>query len=92
MLPGTTLGARCTLRQGVTLGNRLVGDAAPTVGDDVEFGAYAQVLGAVHVGHGARIGAMSVVLYDVPAGCTAVGAPARLISPSPAADACASPT
>jgi len=92
VLPGTTLGARCTLRQGVTLGNRLVGDDAPTVGDDVEFGAYAQVLGPVHVGHGARIGAMSVVLHDVPAGCTAVGAPARLIPPSPAADACASPT
>lgn len=92
VLPGTTLGARCTLRQGVTLGNRHAGDAPPVIGDDVEFGAYAQVLGCVHVGAGARIGAMSVVLQNVPPGCTAVGVPARVIPPSLAADACASPT
>ena len=92
VLPGTTLGARCTLRQGVTLGNRRPGDSPPTLGDDVELGAYAQVLGPVHIGDGARIGALSVVLHDVPAGWTAVGAPARTISPSPADGACASPT
>lgn len=92
VLPGTVLGARCTLRQGVTLGNRHAGDHAPTIGDDVEFGAYAQVLGPLTIGPGARIGAMAVVLQDVPAGWTAVGAPARLIPPPHAADACASPT
>lgn len=90
ILPGTRLGARCTLRQGVTLGNRRPDDdGAPHIGDDVEFGAYAQVLGPLHIGHGARIGAMSVVLQDVPAGWTAVGAPARTIPPAPS---CASPT
>lgn len=81
VLPGTRLGAGCTLRQGVTLGNRLGADDAPQVGDGVEFGAYAQVLGAVRIGQGARIGAMSVVLQDVPDGFTAVGTPARLIPP-----------
>lgn len=81
VLPGTTLGARCTLRQGVTLGNRHADDIAPTIGDDVEFGAYAQVLGPVHIGAGARIGAMSVVLQHVPDGWSAVGVPARLIPP-----------
>jgi serine O-acetyltransferase len=49
----------------------------PVIGDDVELGAYAQVLGGVRIGDGARIGAMTVVLTDVPAGATVVGNPAR---------------
>ena len=75
------LGANCTLRQGVTIGNRHDGGPVPVVEDDVDFGAYAQVLGEVHIGRGAKIGAMSVVLDDVPAGATAVGNPARIIMP-----------
>lgn len=73
------IGARCTLRQGVTIGNRHGENDTPVIGDDVEFGAYAQVLGAVRIGNGCRIGAMSVVLQDVPDGATAVGAPARIV-------------
>ena len=73
------IGQRCTLRQGVTIGNRKEGGPAPWIGDDVEFGAYAQALGGIRIGHGARIGAMAVVLEDVPDGGTAVGAPARLV-------------
>jgi serine O-acetyltransferase len=77
--PEARLGARCTLRQGVTIGNRREGGPVPVIEDDVDFGAYAQVLGGVRVGRGAKIGAMSVVLQDVPAGATAVGIPARII-------------
>jgi serine O-acetyltransferase len=73
------IGARCVLRQGVTIGNRRDGGPVPVLEDDVELGAYAQILGGVRIGRGARIGAMSVVLQDVPAGATAVGAPARII-------------
>jgi serine O-acetyltransferase len=76
------LGANCTLRQGVTIGNRRDDGPVPVLDDDVELGAYAQVLGGVHIGRGARIGAMSVVLEDVPAGATAVGIPARIIKNS----------
>lgn len=75
---GTVMGRNCTLRQGVTIGNRTMDGPAPVIGDDVEFGAYAQVLGDIHIGSGARIGAMSVVLRDVPAGATAVGNPAQV--------------
>lgn len=78
--PQTLIGANCTLRQGVTLGNRVDGGPTPTLGDGVELGAYAQILGGVHLGDGSRIGAMSVVLKDVAAGATAVGNPARIIS------------
>lgn len=77
------LGANCILRQGVTIGNREAGGPVPVIEDEVEFGAYAQVLGGVRVGRGARIGAMSVVLCDVPAGATAVGIPARIIEKRP---------
>jgi serine O-acetyltransferase len=84
------IGANCTLRQGVTIGNRVEDGPVPVLEDDVDLGAYAQVLGGVRIGHRARIGAMSVVLCDVPAGATAVGIPARVIAtktdPSPAAD------
>lgn len=78
--PDVKIGASCTLRQGVTLGNRYENGPAPEIEDDVDFGAYAQVLGGVRIGRGARIGAMSVVLCDVPPGATAVGAPARIVA------------
>lgn len=77
--PRTVIGANCTLRQGVTLGNRHEGGGAPTVGANVDFGAYAQVLGEVRIGDNVKIGAMSVVLEDVPAHCTVVGNPARVV-------------
>lgn len=79
--PATVIGANCTLRQGVTLGNRFEAGPCPVLEDDVELGAYAQVLGGVRLGAGCRIGAMAVVLCDVPAGGTAVGNPARVIAP-----------
>jgi serine O-acetyltransferase len=73
------IGANCTLRQGVTIGDRHVGGPVPVIEDDVEIGAYAQILGGVRIGRGARVGAMSVVLQDVPPGATAVGNPARIL-------------
>ena len=84
--PEAVLGANCTLRQGVTIGNREEGGPVPVLEDDVELGAYAQVLGGIRVGRGAKVGAMSVVLRDVPAGATAVGVPARIVErPTPPA-------
>ena len=76
------IGANCTLRHGVTIGNRVDDGPVPVIEDDVELGAYAQVLGGVRIGRGAKIGAMSVVLRDVPPGAVAVGVPARIIDRS----------
>ena len=73
------IGANCTLRQGVTIGNRYADGAVPVIGNDVELGAYAQVLGGIKIGNGCKIGAMTVVLCDMPDGATAVGAPAKII-------------
>ncbi len=78
--PDAVVGANCTLRQGVTIGNRQSGGPVPVLGDNVEVGAYAQILGGVKIGNNCRIGAMSVVLHDMPDGSTAVGAPARLVA------------
>jgi serine O-acetyltransferase len=75
------IGANCTLRHGITIGNRVEGGGAPVIGDNVDLGAYAQVLGDIRIGNDCRIGAMSLVLGDVPDGCTAVGVPARIIHP-----------
>jgi serine O-acetyltransferase len=79
------IGANCTLRQGVTIGNRHESGGVPTLGDNVDLGAYAQVLGEIRIGDGARIGALSVVLQDVPPGATAVGIPAKILPAKPAA-------
>lgn len=77
--PRVVMGSGCTLRQGVTIGVRVDDGPVPTLGDNVDLGAYAQILGDVRIGNNARIGAMSVVLCDVPDGATAVGNPARVI-------------
>ncbi len=50
------IGANCTIRQGVTIGNRTINGPAPVIEDDVELGAYAQVLGPIRIGRGARSG------------------------------------
>lgn len=77
--PEARIGAHCTLRQGVTIGNRHEDGPVPWVGDNVDFGTYAQVLGGVRIGNHCKIGAMSVVLDDVPDGATVVGSPARVV-------------
>ena len=77
--PGVRIGANCLIRHGVTLGNKYEGGPNPVLGDSVELGAYAQVLGGVHIGDGAKIGALSLVLHDMPAEATAVGIPASIV-------------
>ena len=49
------------------------------MGDNVSVGAGANIIGPVHVGNNAVIGAGAVVLKDVPDNCIAVGVPARII-------------
>jgi serine O-acetyltransferase len=81
--PDAVIGENCTLRQGVTIGNRHEDGGSPVLGDEVDLGAYAQILGDVRVGNRCRIGAMAVVLTNIPDGATAVGQPARIVPYEP---------
>ncbi len=76
---GVRIGTDVTIQQRVTLGRAGADHVYPVIGNDVEIGAGASVLGSIRIGNGARIGANSVVLSDVPAGAFAAGAPARVI-------------
>jgi serine O-acetyltransferase len=71
------IGDRVTLYQGVTLGGTgfARGKRHPTVGDNVTVGSGAKLLGPIEVGHGAKIGANTVVIQDVPPNSTVVGNP-----------------
>lgn len=77
----SVIGDDCVIRQGVTIGNRRLNDpfGAPTIGNRVNIGAGAKILGRLHIGDDAEIGANAVVISDVPAGGLAVGVPARII-------------
>jgi serine O-acetyltransferase len=71
------IGERVTLYQGVTLGGTGFqrGKRHPTVGDNVTVGSGAKLLGPISVGDGAKIGANTVVVEDVPPGSTVIGNP-----------------
>ncbi|MDG2989586.1 serine O-acetyltransferase [Candidatus Synechococcus calcipolaris G9] len=75
------IGNYCLIYQGVTLGGtgKESGKRHPTLGENVVVGAGAKVLGNLNIGQNVRIGAGSVVLRDVPADCTVVGIPGRVV-------------
>ena len=76
------IGDNCTIYQGVTLGGtgKDIGKRHPTLGNGVMIGAGAKVLGPLTIGDNAKIAAGAVALHDIPAGSTAVGIPARVVS------------
>jgi serine O-acetyltransferase len=78
----TIIGDDCLIRHGVTLGNTGYDDpfGAPKVGDRVQMGAGAKILGRVNVGDDAIIGANAVVTHDVPEHAVVGGVPARMLS------------
>jgi serine O-acetyltransferase len=75
------IGDDVTLYQGVTLGGTgfATGKRHPTVGDNVTVGSGAKLLGPIEVGHGAKVGANSVVITDVPPNSTVVGNPGHVV-------------
>ena len=95
---GTVIGAGCTLRQCTTIGNKTLADgsqsACPVLGDGVDVGANAVVLGAIRVGDGAVIGAQSIVGANalvtqgmvVPPGSMVLGSPAKVVRQLTAAE------
>ena len=77
-------GDDCIVRNGVTVGLRHTGHrGSPVVGNRVDIGAGAKVLGPIRIGDDVLIGANAVVLTDVPAYSIAVGVPARILPRKP---------
>jgi putative colanic acid biosynthesis acetyltransferase WcaB len=78
-----TIGDGCIIRHGVTIGNKLENDGEsdpPTIGQRVEFGAGAILIGSISIGDDAIIGAGAVVTHDVAPGSVVVGNPAREVA------------
>ncbi|MCW7480166.1 serine O-acetyltransferase [Leptospira kanakyensis] len=75
------VGSGCLIFQGVTLGGtgKESGKRHPTIGKNVVIGAGAKVLGNITVEDHVRVGAGSVVMRNVPAGCTVVGIPGKVV-------------
>lgn len=79
------IGDDCLIRHGVTIGNLGGEDAlgAPKIGDGVQIGAGAKLMGRITIGSGAVIGANAVVIRDVPDRAVVVGIPGRIVKIRP---------
>ncbi len=79
------IGDDCQILHDVTLGavDGVSPDSGPTLGNGVQVGAGATIIGPVTVGDGARIGPNAVIMTDIPPGATAFAPPARIIHPVP---------
>jgi serine O-acetyltransferase len=75
------VGNNVSILQSVTLGGtgKEDGDRHPKVGDGVLISAGAKILGNISIGEGAKVGAGSVVLQDVPPHTTVAGVPAKVV-------------
>jgi serine O-acetyltransferase len=76
------IGNDVLLYQGVVLGGTTLEKKKrhPTIGNNVEIGSGAILLGPINIGDGARIGSGSVVIKSVPPGVTVVGVPGRVVT------------
>jgi putative colanic acid biosynthesis acetyltransferase WcaB len=77
------IGEGCTLRNGVTIGHKKLSDGTlsncPKIGNNVDIGANACIIGDITIGDNCSIGAGAVVVKSIPANSVAVGNPARVL-------------
>jgi serine O-acetyltransferase len=83
MLGAKIVGDDVCIRHTATIGllRRTEQSDTPTIGNGVEIGPGACIVGAIHVGDGAYVGANSVVADSVPPGASVLGVPARPVKP-----------
>ena len=77
----SVIGDNCVIRQGVTIGNKNMDDphGAPVLGNNVNVGAGAKIIGRVRIGNNVDIGANAVVINDVPDNVVVGGVPAQIL-------------
>jgi len=78
-----SFGDNCIVRNGVTVGLKNIEEKiAPAIGNSVNIGAGAKILGPITVGDNVDIGANAVVIHSIPSNSIAVGVPARILPKS----------
>lgn len=75
----TIIGKNVTVRHNTTIGNSKAGGECPVIGDNVNIGANAVIIGKIFVGNNSVIGAGSVVIKDVPPNVVVAGNPAKIV-------------
>lgn len=79
--PRVVIGENAVIRQQVTIGGKSVGrtELIPKIGNNVEIGAGAKIIGDISIGNNVVIGANSVVVKDVPDDDVVAGVPAKSV-------------
>lgn len=73
------IGKNCSLTVGTVFGHKRGGEEPIIVGDDCFFGIGSKILGSVTIGNNVSVGAMSLVIKDVPDNAVVAGVPAKVI-------------
>ncbi len=75
----TVFGDDVVIRNGVTVGLKRTNErGAPVIGNRVDIGAGAKIIGPIRIGDDVTVGANAVVLQDVPPNSLAIGVPAQI--------------
>lgn len=78
--PAVRAGANCSLHGANCIGNNGLTADVPVLGNDVDLGYGAVIIGKVTIADGVRIGANAVVNRSIlESGCTVAGVPARIV-------------
>lgn len=79
--PKARIGKNCIIHGNCCIGSKGgYPDESPIIGDNVDIGQFAQVLGGIRIADGVRIGAGAVVVEDIlQPGVTVVGVPGKII-------------
>jgi len=77
--PNAVIGNNCLIFQQVTIGSSERSPTPPSIADHVDIGAGAKILGNIHIGFRAKIGANAVLTKNVPNRKTALGIPAKIL-------------
>ncbi|MDM5211563.1 serine acetyltransferase [Peribacillus sp. NJ4] len=83
IIDDATIGDNVIIRPQVIIGKTFKGGSkCATIGNNVDIGVGAKILGNISIGDNVKIGALAVVIKDVPSNVTVVGIPAEIVSRS----------